>query len=175
MKLVNLFSLREAGLPNAPTKEPKKKKSTFKHANGGAMGSTDDDEEEDDLDLGPDMDYEDPAEDPPAKIDRSAIAKPEPEKPKAIPFSSKSEPPSKALQGGKTAGSINADGETLGALSRALQSVRTQDDDLQDWIDDVLREIGRAVKSGSQLTLPKFEATPSLDDFDDDGSEDEDY
>lgn len=193
MSLRHLYGLNEAGVQNQPTKEPKKKKSVFKHANGGAMGSSRDDDESwedederhalsygddeapDDDELGPDMDYEDPAEEPPARIDRSAIAKAEPESPKPAPFASKSAAPSDALKGGKTAGNVSADRETLEALQAALESVRTRDEDLQDWVDDCIREIGRAIRSGSQLTLPKFEATPDLDDFDDDAGDDEDF
>lgn len=189
MTILRLFRLTEAGVPNRPTKEPKQKKSVFKHANGGAMGgSSDDDSWEDDDerhaaawgddedDLGPEMDYDDPSPDEPeASASHKSEPEPEPAKP-ASPFASKSQPPSKSLQGGKTADTVKADKETLGALQKALEAVRTRDDDLQDWIDDVIREIGRAVRSGGDLTLPKFEATPSLDDFDDDGgSEDEDY
>lgn len=179
MKLAKLYNLLEAGVLNKGGAEPKKKKSShFKHANGGAMGSADDEEDDED-ELGPDADYEDPSPDEPASAEPEPVrpAKPFKEPEKEVPFARQSAKPSPAMQGGKTAGSISADAATLGALQKALESVRSGDDDLMDWIEDVVREISRAVKSGGQLTLPKFEATPSLDTFDDDdgGSEEEDY
>lgn len=172
MKLVRLYNLHEAGIQNQPTSKKKPKSSPFKHANGGAMGSSDDDEEE----LDPEMDHEDPAHEPDDEPEPVRPAKQFKEPEKEVPFSAQSAKPSAALQGGKSAGSVKADPKTLGALQKALESVRSGDDDLMDWIDDVVREISRAIKSGSELTLPKFEATPGLDTFDDDGgSEDEDY
>jgi hypothetical protein len=169
MSLSRLYKISEAGTLGGQTKEPRKKRYSFKHANGGAVGSDDED------DLGPDLDYDDPS--PPELPQKTAVpATPPPEPERPTPFASKSAAPSKALQGGKTANSVKADVKTLEALQNALESVRTKDEDLQDWIDDVIREIGRAVRSGGDLTLPKFEATPDLDDFNDDaGSEDEDY
>jgi hypothetical protein len=141
---------------------------------GKQQGSADDIEDDDFDELGPDMDYDDPSEPEPVEPKHQAPAVPEKEPEKPATFASKSEPPSKALQGGKTGGSVKSDPATLKALSKALNAVRTGDDDLQDWIDDVVREIERAIKSGSDLSLPKFEATPNLDDFDDDGGSDED-
>ena len=181
MKLTRLYGIAEAGVLNSPTAEPKKKKkSVFRHANGGAMSFDDDDEDEED-ELGPDMDYEDPSPEEPEEPEDDdgpgPEAKDDDEPEREVPFTSHPAKPSPALQGGKTAGVVKADKVTLDALQRALESVRTRDDDLQDWIDDVVREIGRAVRSGGELTLPKFEATPSLDTFDDDdggGYEDED-
>jgi hypothetical protein len=174
VKLVRLYNLTEAGTLNSPTAEPRKKKSFFKHANGGAQS---DDEEDDGDELGPDMDYEDPAPQEPEDNEPPPPAKPQKEPEKEVPFTAQPAKPSPALQGGKTAGSVVADKATLGALQRALENVRTRDDDLQDWIDDVIREISRAMKSGGELTLPKFEETPDLDSFDDDdgGYEDEDF
>lgn len=166
-QLSRLYRINEAGTLNAPT-------SKTKHANGGAMRSDDDEEEEED-DLGPDMDYEDPSPPEPAKASTSSRSAPKatPEVPTS-PFASKSQPPSKALQGGKTDGTVKADKRTMQALIKALDSVRTADEDLQDWIDDVVREAERVVRSGGDLALPKFEATPGLDDFDDDtGADDE--
>lgn len=151
----------------------------------------DDDSEGDDDDLGPDMDYEDPSPgDGSDYIDMNPLGDDEEDNPyrhpaarakdtkksepeKSSPFTSKSAPPSKALQGGKTAGSLKADPKTLDALQRALEAVRTRDDDLQDWVDDAIREIGRALRSGGELTLPKFEATPR--DLEDDDADNEDY
>lgn len=176
MRLLRLYNLTEAGTLNSPTAEPRKKKSFFKHANGGVQ--SDDDDEDDEDELGPDMDYEDPVE-PDDEPEAPRPAKPfkEPEREKEVPFTAQSAKPSPALQGGKTAGSVKADPKTLGALQQALENVRTRDDDLQDWIDDAIREISRAIRTGGDLTLPKFEATPGLDTFDDDdggGYEDED-
>jgi hypothetical protein len=138
-----------------------------------------DDDDEGDFDdvgdVGDEPEWDDDAETDNGFVDEpmhSAPAAPEKEPEKAIPFTSKSEPPSKAMQGGKSAGDVKSDKATLKALSKALNSVRTSDDDLQDWIDDVIREIERAVRSGSDLSLPKFEATP--DDLRDTGGSDED-
>lgn len=164
MKLLRLYRLTEAGVQNDPIGKKKPKKSAPPPA-----------PEDDEDDLGPDMDYDDPS--PMEPEEPAAAAAPEPEAEPETPFASASAKPSPALQGGKVVGSVKADKMTLEALQTALESVRTRDDDLQDWIDDVIREIGRAIRSGSELTLPKFEATPGLDTFDDDdgGSENEDY
>lgn len=197
MKLLSLYKLSEAGVSNSPTKDPRKKRhpqmagdvtfpdgkdaddfdfpGDFGPNNGWEDGEGEDDDGDD---LGPDVDYDDPTPDERDDDDshKPRAAKPFKEPEKVTPMFGKSAKPSPALQGGKSAGNVKADAKTLGALQKSLESVRTGDEDLQDWIDDVIREIGRAVKSGTDLTLPKFEATPNLDDFDDDGgSEDEDY
>jgi hypothetical protein len=118
------------------------------------------DDDEDDGDLGPDADYEDPVE---PESDGDEVA-PEPEKKPTGSFASKSAPPSAALRGGKPGLEVKADKETIKALLKALNAVRTRDDDLNSWIDDCIREIERS-KDGS-VTLPKFESS----DF---GDEDE--
>lgn len=175
MSLLRLYSLTEAGVENDPTKDPRKKKSFFKHANGGGMSSPQDDDEGDEEDLGPDLDYDDPSPgEPDDEPEPVRPAKPFKEPEREVPFAKQSAKPSPALQGGKTAGSVKADRMTLSALERALENVRTGDDDLQAWIDDLLSEIGRAIRSGGDLTLPKFVAAPD-DDVDDGGLEDEDY
>lgn len=196
MKLVRLFTIFEAGDVNRQAEVPGKKRRGFKPTDKykGAKLQTPDqqkafdtnltqflapkkslddfpDDDEDDFDDVGDDDFIDPVDEPEEPKHSAPVA---PEKPpeKTIPFASKSEPPSKALQGGKSAGNVKSDSATLKALAKALNSVRTSDDDLQDWIDDVIREIERAVRSGSDLSLPKFEATPDIDD--DDGGSDED-
>jgi hypothetical protein len=136
----------------------------------------DEDVDDDEDDLGPDMDYDDPTPEEPDD-EPEPPPKPEKEPEKEVPFTAQPAKPSPALRGGKTVGTVIADKATLGALQRALENVRTRDDDLQDWIDDVIREISRAMRTGGELTLPKFEATPDLDSFDEDdgGYEDEDF
>lgn len=198
MSLLKLYSLIEAGVLHKHGEQPKprkpKKKSAepFPHAAGMSLGSLaaahqhaaapeDDDEgefssEDDEDDLGPDMDYEDPSpEDEPPSRHPDPVRPPKPfkEPEREVPVFGKSAKPSKALQGGKTAGSLKVDRRTLEALEQALENVRTSDDDLQSWIDDTLSEIGRAIRNGSELTLPKFEAA-SDDDVGDDDSGDED-
>lgn len=175
MKLLRLYKLHEAGQLNKPTREPKKK-----HQDQPAPEP---DVAKDDPAYGHDEDgnqtyggWPDPSV-PPDDGDEPTPAEPTPEAEPETPFASTSAKPSAALQGGKAGAAVKADKLTLEALQTALESVRTRDDDLQDWIDDVIREIGRAIRSGADLTLPKFEATPGLDDFDEDdgGGSDEDY
>lgn len=167
-QLIRLF---EAGLQNAPTGKVKSKWKKF-------ASHDDDDEEVGDTGRtksGKTVPYYLPNDLDDVESEPSA---PPPEKPREpeAPIFGKSAKPSPALQGGKTSGTVKADSKTLEALMKALESVRTSDDDLMDWVDDVVREIRRAVRTGGELTLPKFEATPDLDDFDeDDGAEDEDY
>lgn len=197
MKLVSLFTIFEAGETNRQAEVPGKKRRGFGKKTSSVQNPElgkgfwtgdpkdndlpkkmsladfpDDDDDEFGDDLGDD-DFQDPIDEP-DEPRHSASVTPEKEPEKPIPFASKSAPPSKAMQGGKSAGSVKADPATLKALIRALNAVRTNDDDLQDWIDDVIREIERANKSGSDLSLPKFEATPDLADFDDDSGSDED-
>ena len=160
MKPSRLIRLFEAGLQNAPTGKSKSKWRKFASA-----------EEPDD------GDGHDPAELP---DDEPEPVRPPPPMPKArepeTPMFGKSAKPSPALRGGKTAGGVKADKGTLEALMKALELVRSSDDDLMDWVDDVVREIRNAVRNGGELSLPKFEATPDLSDFDeDDGAEEEDY
>lgn len=161
MSLVRLYRIVEAGVENEPTGKLRKKWRSFKHANGGAMSHSDDSEDG----------YE-----PVDRDEEEHDAPPERDEPERddTPFASHSAKPSPAMQGGKTAGSLKADRETLSALERALENVRTGDDDLQEWIDDLLREIGRAIMKGGDVTLPKFVAA-SDDEGDEYGSEDEDY
>lgn len=180
MTLLRLYRLSEAGIPHAPMGGGKKKRPPS-GAGSVLFPSVKDDEdeiepdEEDDDDLGADMDYDDPS--PPEQDDvADEPTKDEPEEKSASPFASKPAPPSKALQGGQAGVGVKADKATMKALAQAFEAVRTKDDDLQDWIDDCIREIGRAIKSGADtVTLPKFEATPDLDNFDDDGGSEEDY
>jgi len=199
MKLVRLFTIFEAPDLNRQAEVPAKKRRGFKssdkykdakHQTPDQAKAFDDklsqflapkkslddfpDDDEDDFDdVGDEPAWNDDAETDKGFGDEPAApAAPEKEPDKAIPFASKSEPPSKAMHGGKTAGNVKGDKDTLKALSKALNAVRTSDDDLQDWIDDVIREIERAVRSGSDLSLPKFEATP--DDLRDTGGSDED-
>lgn len=192
MRLLELYKILEAGIANEPTS--KRRKRTFGHKigtinpygikNGEPAGPPDDDEDDgefsDEDDLGPDMDYDDPS--PPERDEPDLPSRrPDPVRPpkpfkepeKATPMFGKSAKPSKALQGGKSAGSLKIDVRTLEALEQALENVRTGDDDLQSWIDDTLSEIGRAIRSGGELSLPKFVAA-SDDDVDDGGSGDED-
>lgn len=177
MKLLRLYRLNEAGTLNKPTREPKKKK----HAPDAAPVEP---TPEEDPAYGYDEDgrktyggWPDPSVPPDDGDDEPMpAAAPEPEAEPETPFASAPAKPSPALQGGKAGATVKADKMTLEALQTALEAVRTRDDDLQDWIDDVIREIGRAIRSGAELTLPKFEATPGLDDFDeDDGGGDEEY
>lgn len=87
----------------------------------------------------------------------------------------------KKASGGPPTGLKLSGGEwdpaTLEALLTALQAVRTRDDDLAEWVDDVVRAIGQGLKTKGDVSIPKYEATPSLDSFDDDagGSDDEDF
>lgn len=189
MSLLRLYSLSEAGVLNKPgkskTKRPPSIAGNVVHppwdepelqdvdADVDLFGSTDDDSSDnDDTDLGPDMDYDDPSE---PESDGEDQAADEPEKPSST-FASKPAPPSKALQGGKAGVTVKADKATLKALARAFDAVRTKDADLQDWVDDCIREIERAGKSSDgSVTLPKFEATPDLDDDFNDGGSEEDY
>lgn len=169
--LTQLFRLTEAGVQHEPTGKLRKKWKSF--ASGGHVEPEEDDtgaygrDEDGNRTYGGWLDPRVPPDD-----GDEPEAEPEPEK--DTPFASKPAAPSKALQGGKAAGTIKADRMTLDALERALESVRTGDDDLQEWIDDLLSEIGRAIRSGGELTLPKFEATPSDLEDDEAGSEDED-
>lgn len=164
-----LLRLFEAGLQNAPTGKVRSRWRKFASKNSDDEWTDDDErqaaawgDDEDDL-----PDEPEPVRPPPPM--------PKPKEPET-PLFGKSAKPSAALQGGKTAGTVKADTATLEALMKALEHVRTNDDDLMDWVDDVVREIRRAVRTGGELTLPKFEATPDLDDFDEDeGAEDEDY
>lgn len=180
MNLRRLYRLTEAGVENDPAGKtvinrrkvglPPRRKRTFGHEIGTINPFGIDGSEVDDL--GPDVDYDDPS--PPEQDVKPAKPFKEPEKKdKEQPFTSTSAKPSAQLQGGKSAGSIKADAKTLDALERALENVRTGDDDLQSWIDDLLSEIGRAARHGGDVTLPKFVAA-SDDDVEDDGSEDED-
>ncbi len=197
MSLLRLYSLFEAGTPNtaharaAGSAAAKKKKRRPPSLAGsvqrpdwhypeldGEVGDDDDsggtfsDPEDDDTDLGPDMDYDDPSE---PESDGEDQADDEPAKPTTA-FASKPAPPSKALQGGQAGVTVKADKATLKALARAFDAVRTKDADLQDWVDDCIREIERAGKSSDgSVTLPKFEATPDLDDDFNDGGSEEDY
>jgi hypothetical protein len=175
VSLLKLYNLFEAGVAHGPVGKKKPKKAHDDGHTASGLPADDDGFEGDEDDLGPDMDYEDPAPADPEE-EPAVASEPEKEREPESPFTSHSERPSPALQGGKTAGSVKADKMTLNALQKALEAVRTRDDDLQDWIDDTIREIGRAIRTGSELTLPKFEATPGLDTFDDDdgGYEDED-
>lgn len=84
-----------------------------------------------------------------------------------------------AGDGDKSAGGpglrVSGDPNTLEILNQALEllSKHGADDDAE-WADDALRAMSGA-KDGN-VTLPRFEATPSLDSFDDDaGGSDEDY
>lgn len=199
MRLLGLYTLFEAGIAH-PTNGLRKKK-FFKPSNRYAGKASQDPERmerdlfmqgpvhdpdfedgdfSDEDDLGPDMDYDDPS--PPEKDepdlptrrgDPVRPPKPFKEPTGSAPIFGKPTKPSKALQGGKTAGTLKVDRLTLGKLEQALENVRTGDEDLQSWIDDVLSEIGRAIRSGGELTLPKFVAA-SDDDVGDDGSGDED-
>ena len=156
-----LLRLFEAGLQNAPTGKVKSKWRKFASAEEPG-----DDDEYDPAEL--------PDEEPEPEPERPAPPPPKPREPET-PMFGKSAKPSPALQGGKTAGGVKADPATLEALMRALEKVRSGDDDLMDWVDDVVREIRRVVRTGGELTLPKFEATPSDLEDDEAGSEDEDY
>lgn len=190
MSLLRLYSLSEAGIPRLGTAKKQKKHPKLAGSVtlppgqdlddvdtdgpfGNQFGPPDLDSSEEDDDLGPDVDYDDPVEPDSDGDDVPA----EPEVKPAAAFTSKSAAPSKAMQGGKAGVNVNADKATLKAFAKAFDAVRTKDEDLQDWVDDCIREIERAAKSNdSSLTLPKFEATPDLDnDFNDGGSEDEDY
>lgn len=128
--------------------------------------SEDDGEDDDEDELGPDLDYDDPTPDDGGDSDDDSGSNDDDEPEEKNTFASKSAPPSKALQGGKGGLSVKADKATLSALSKAFSLIDTRDDDMNDWIDDCLREISKSISSGSDtLTLPKFEATPGLGDF----------
>ncbi len=176
LSLLRLYNLREAGVPNSPTKEPRKRRPPSVAGNVTFPDEPpSDDEEGGDDDVGPEMDYDDPSP-PEAPAAKAAVA-PERPAPSVAPFAGQSAKPSKALQGGQPGINVSADKATLKALAKALNAVKTNDDDLADWVDDCIREIERSARSGDgTVTLPKFEATPDLDSFDDDGgSEDEEY
>jgi hypothetical protein len=171
VKLLRLYNISEAGVSNRRADVPgAKKRRPFRHANGGGMTSADDDDDE----LGPEADYDDPSPpDEPSRPEPARPAKPFKEPERQQPFAGQSAKPSPAMQGGKTAGTLSADRETLGALERALEHIRTGDDDLQSWVDDLLSEIGRALRSGGDVKLPKFVAASDSEDGDED-QEDED-
>lgn len=91
------------------------------------------------------------------------------------PFASKSQPPTiKPSTGGLR---VTGDAATLEALQSVFESLRTSDQDLEDWASDCETAIRQSLRKGDgNVTLPKFEAAPDLDDFDDDGgSEEEEY
>ena len=163
MSLSRLYRLTEAGVQNEPTGRLRKKWKSFAHP-------ASDEPDEPAYDVDPEPEPDELGGDFDGDFDE-----PEPEPEKDTPFASKPAAPSKALQSGQSAGTMRADKLTLSTLERALESVRTGDDDLQDWIDNLLSEIGRAIrKGGGEVTLPKFEATPSDLEDDEAGSEDED-
>ena len=72
---------------------------------------------------------------------------------------------------------MSGDSVTGEALMRALQAVRSKDDDLMDWVDECISALRIATRDPVlHAKLPRFEDTPSLDSFnDDDGGSDEDY
>lgn len=99
-------------------------------------------------------------------------------------FASQSEPPKRRSEEEVTGLTISgADPATLQQLSNCLaEHAERFDDDVADWIDGCVSAISAAMRrhgSDGEITvkIPKFEQTPSLDDFDDDAgdTEDEDY
>jgi len=183
-------SLDEAGVFNSPLKIKKSKKKKKEPQPEPADDREDDDlgpgddsdddagdrDDDDDDELGPDMDYDDPTGDdqPHDEDEPEEDDEPDHDEP-ATPFASKPVPPSPALRSGQTGIHLSGDRVTLEALQSALEAVRTRDTDLADWADDCVGEIARSLRRGSsEVILPKFEETPSLDDFDDVG-DDEDF
>jgi hypothetical protein len=94
-------------------------------------------------------------------------------------FASASQPPKRKSEEETVGLRISGDRATLAALRDALEEYSGSGravEDVADWIDDCVRAIDMANRRNSDtVTLPKFEATPDLDSFDDDAGDEEDF
>lgn len=182
-------ALNEAGVPNKPTKKPKDGEELPEFGTSGDQPVEDDAEEDapehdDSLEHGypaaeegePDWvgNEAEPEGDPSAQAPDE-----EPEEEPAPKFASSSQPPKRRSEEETVGLRISGDRVTLAALRDALEeysgSGRANEDTI-DWIDDCVRAIDMANRRNSDtVTLPKFEATPDLDSFDDDAGDEEDF
>ncbi len=184
--------LNEAGVPNKPTSNKKPKDGDelpefgtsgdqpAEDAEEGDASEWDEDGETDkafvDSDAEPDWvgNEEEPEEDPSVQghVD-------EPEEPAPTKFASASQPPKQRSEEETVGLRISGDRATLAALRDALEEYSGSgraDEDVIDWLDDCVRAIDMAHRRNSDtVTLPKFEATPDLDSFDDDQGDEEDF
>lgn len=177
--LYEMFGLREAGVENPPTTEPKKKRKPFasdREADEAdpedevpEFGTSDLPDEEPPPEFGasePEVEDEpEPDDELDPRNDRKFASEPQKSKPKAAPAA--------------VGLSISGDPATLSQLRDALEQLANSpkvNDDLADWLDECVRAIDMAGRRHEPtVSLPKFTATPDLDDFDDDsGSEDYD-
>lgn len=186
MKLLyEMFGINEAGVENEPTAEPKKKRKSF-------AADRDEEDPEDAGDEVPEFGTSDlPDEEPPPEFGSSEPDLPEPEEDEPAPdddldprndkkFASepqKSKPKAVDAAPGLT---ISGDTATLNQLRDALEQLANSpkvDDDLADWLDECVRAIDMAGRRHEpNVSLPRFTATPDLDDFDDaDDASDDDY
>lgn len=181
IRLLSELFLGEAGVENEPTKvkrrsglgklprepedEPDSDEDDVPEFGQAPMGGDDAEPElgQDDVDVG-DADHDD-----------GGGEEPEPEEPEEEPmgkFASAPQPPRRKSEE-ETAGlRLSGDPATLASLRDALEQLANSprvDEDLANWLDECVRAIDQAGRRQEpNVTLPKFEATPDLDDFDDD-------
>ncbi len=185
--LYEMFGMNEAGTENEPTSKKKKsKKKSFKgpeptppDEDVPEFGASDEEEPEDsDADVGDDEAPEDDLEPDwvgnEEEPEGEDLPPDEPEEP-VVPFASQSQPPTVRPQ--EPGIRLSGDRATLSKLRDVLDEVSARgrsDEDTLEWIDECVRALDESARRNTDsVTLPKFQETPDVEDFDDEGGYEE--